>query len=81
MIRVRMGLHTGECSERDGDYFGTTVNRAARLEALAHGGQIVAVGCDRRALERRVARRRGVADLGEHRLKDLATPEQVFQVG
>jgi class 3 adenylate cyclase len=37
-IRVRMGLHTGVCEERDGDYFGPVVNRAARLEAVAHGG-------------------------------------------
>ncbi|HEY5171956.1 MAG TPA: adenylate/guanylate cyclase domain-containing protein, partial [Acidimicrobiia bacterium] len=37
-IRVRMGLHSGTCEERDGDYFGSVVNRAARLEAIAHGG-------------------------------------------
>ena len=41
-LRVRMGLHTGEVEERDGDYFGTSVNRAGRLVALAHGGQVVA---------------------------------------
>jgi hypothetical protein len=40
-LRVRMGLHTGEADERDGDYFGAEVNRAARLMAVAHGGQIV----------------------------------------
>ena len=38
---VRMGLHTGEAAERDGNYFGPSVNRAARLMSLAHGGQIV----------------------------------------
>jgi class 3 adenylate cyclase len=41
LIRVRMGVHTGEVQERDGDYFGPAVNRAARLMAIAHGGQIV----------------------------------------
>ena len=41
VIRVRMGLHTGEAVERDGDYFGPAVNRAARLMAAAHGGQVV----------------------------------------
>src|SRR6516162_3029537 len=40
-LRVRMGLHTGEAELREGDYFGTTVNRAARLVAVGHGGQIV----------------------------------------
>jgi class 3 adenylate cyclase len=41
-LRVRMGLHTGEAELRDGDYYGPAVNRAARLMACAHGGQIVA---------------------------------------
>jgi class 3 adenylate cyclase len=41
-IGTRMGLHTGEVEERDGNYFGSAVNRAARLMALAHGGQVVA---------------------------------------
>jgi class 3 adenylate cyclase len=40
-LRVRMGLHAGEVEQRDGDYFGTEVNRAARLMAVAHGGQTV----------------------------------------
>ena len=38
-LRVRMGLHTGEAVERDGDYFGSAVNRAARLMGAAHGGR------------------------------------------
>ena len=40
-VRVRMGIHTGEVEERDGNYFGTAVNRAARLMALGHGGQVL----------------------------------------
>jgi predicted ATPase/class 3 adenylate cyclase len=40
-LRVRMGLHTGEAVERDGDYFGPTVNRAARIMAAGHGGQVL----------------------------------------
>ena len=40
-LSVRMGLHTGEADERDGDYFGPVVNRAARLMGVAHGGQVV----------------------------------------
>ena len=76
-LRVRMGLHTGEAAERDGDYFGTAVNRAARLMATANGGQVL---CSRSTADLAsgvVAFR----SLGEHRLRDLAAAEQVFQVG
>ncbi len=76
-IRVRMGLHTGEAAERDGDYFGTTVNRAARLMATAHGGQIV---CSRSTADL-VDGMVGLHGLGEHRLRDLSAAVQVFQVG
>jgi class 3 adenylate cyclase len=37
-LRIRIGIHIGECTERDGDYFGSAVNRAARLMGIAHGG-------------------------------------------
>src|SRR5690242_1957977 len=40
-LRVRMGAHTGAADLRDGDYYGTAVNKAARLMSVAHGGQIV----------------------------------------
>ena len=40
-VRVRMGIHTGEGEERDGNYFGPAVNRAARLMAIANGGQVI----------------------------------------
>ena len=43
-IRVRMGLHTGVCEEREGDYFGPVVNRTARLEGVAYGGQVLVSG-------------------------------------
>ena len=48
LIKVRMGINTGEVHERDGDYFGPPVNRAARLMAAGHGGQILHRGGDRR---------------------------------
>jgi class 3 adenylate cyclase len=41
VIRVRMGVHTGIARERDGDYFGPTLNRAARIMAAGHGGQVL----------------------------------------
>ncbi|HEU4752044.1 MAG TPA: adenylate/guanylate cyclase domain-containing protein, partial [Armatimonadota bacterium] len=49
-LRVRMALHTGTAQERDGDYFGPTVNRVARLLAAGHGGQVLVSGATRTLL-------------------------------
>ncbi|HEX5587923.1 MAG TPA: hypothetical protein VFZ17_11495, partial [Acidimicrobiia bacterium] len=79
-LRVRMGLHTGGASLRDGDYFGGSLNRAARLMAVAHGGQVV---CSRATADLARDDLPGgveLVDLGEHRLRDLSRPERVFQV-
>ncbi len=76
-LAVRMGIHTGETQERDGDYYGTAVNRAARLMAVAHGGQIL---CSRATVEVTGAEY-PVRSLGEHRLRDLGAPQEIFQVG
>ncbi len=59
-LRVRMGLHTGGAEIRDGDYYGPAVNRAARVSAAAHGGQVVVSHSDRGADPRRPPGRRGV---------------------
>jgi predicted ATPase/class 3 adenylate cyclase len=79
-LRVRMGLHAGEAEQRAGDYFGPTVNRTARLMATGHGGQVLlsasAAALAREGLPAGVS----LIDLGEHRLKDLGRPEQVFQL-
>lgn len=79
-LQVRMALHTGQVEERDGDYFGPSVNRVARLLAVGHGGQVllseVTAGLVRDGLDDGV----GLRDLGEHRLRDLSRPERVFQV-
>jgi hypothetical protein len=80
-MRVRMGLHVGEASATaSGDFVGFEVHRAARVAAVAHGGQVVlsAAACAvvRDALPRGAALR----DLGLHRLKDLGHPEQIFQL-
>jgi predicted ATPase/class 3 adenylate cyclase len=75
-IRVRMGLHTGEPMVTEEGYVGIDVHRAARIAAAGHGGQILLsqatrdlVGADR------------LRDLGVHRLKDLAAPERLYQLG
>ncbi len=75
-VTVRMGIHTGTTDERDGDYFGSTMNRAARLMAAGHGGQILLSAATAQLLGTG-----DLTDLGEQRLKDLATPERVYQVG
>ncbi|HXW43249.1 MAG TPA: adenylate/guanylate cyclase domain-containing protein [Streptosporangiaceae bacterium] len=79
-VRVRMGMHSGVCEERDGDYFGPVVNRAARLEAVAHGGQVLASGATAELLSESLPGGVSLRDLGSHRLKDLGRPEQVFQL-
>jgi predicted ATPase/class 3 adenylate cyclase len=79
-ILVRMGLHTGACEERDGDYFGPVVNRAARLEAAAHGGQVLVSGATAELLADSLADGVRLRDLGPHRLRDLGRPEEVYQL-
>jgi predicted ATPase/class 3 adenylate cyclase len=79
-LRARVGIHTGVAELRDGDYFGSAVNRAARLEAIAHGGQIVCSQATADLARDVVAGGVGFLDLGEHGLRDLSRPERVFQV-
>jgi Adenylate and Guanylate cyclase catalytic domain len=74
---VRTGLHTGEAEQRDGDYFGTAVNHAARVMTVAHGGQIL---CSRVTAEL-AGEAFPVRSLGEPRLRDLGAAEELFQVG
>src|SRR5262249_11950076 len=79
-LRVRMGLHTGHADVRDGDYYGTAVNKAARLMSAANGGQILVSLATEELV--RDGLRDGVTleDLGEHRSRDLSRPERVFGV-
>ena len=79
-LRVRCGLHAGVVERRDNDYFGSPVNRAARIMSAAHGGQVLlsqaVVDCVREILPAAISLR----DLGRVRLKDLSSPEHVYQV-
>ncbi len=79
-IRVRIAVHSGECEERDDDYFGPTVNRIARLLGVGHGGQILVSGFAAQLTGERLPDSASLRDLGEHRLKDLGRPERVFQL-
>ena len=71
-LRVRMGLHTGPAEQRDDDYFGTAVNRAARIMSAAHGGQIVVSLACEELLRDAMPDEYALVDLGEHRLRDLS---------
>ena len=73
---ARMALHTGEAIERDCNYYGTEVNRAARLMALAHGGQVLMSDTAEVLVRSRVALR----PLGDHLLRGLRGTIPVFQV-
>ena len=74
-IRLRMGVHTGAPLVIDEGYVGADVHRAARIGAAGHGGQVL-VSSSTAALVEVPLR-----DLGEHRFKDLAAAERIFQVG
>jgi predicted ATPase len=74
-LPVRMGLATGEAELRDGDYFGTVLNRAARVMAAGHGGQILLAGSTAGLLSGL-----DLTDLGPRRLRDLPTAVGLFQV-
>ena len=74
-VPVRMGLATGEAELRDGDYFGTVLNRAARVMAAGHGGQVLLDGTTA-ALCSSI----DLIALGPRRLRDIAKPVEMFQV-
>jgi predicted ATPase len=74
-LPVRMGLATGEAELRDGDYFGAVLNRAARVMAAGHGGQILLAESTASLLSAV-----DLVDLGPRRLRDLPTPIGVFQL-
>ncbi|GIV98593.1 MAG: hypothetical protein KatS3mg057_3250 [Herpetosiphonaceae bacterium] len=79
-FRVRIALHSGAAEERDGDYFGPTLNRIARLRDAAHGGQILLSLAAQQLLYSQLPPGVTLRDLGRRRLKDLAHPEHIFQV-
>ena len=79
-LRVRMALHGGEADERGGDYFGTAVNRVARLLSAGHGGQILVSDVAAAALDDPLPDGVALRHLGTFQLKDLRAPERVYQV-
>jgi len=78
-LRVRMGVHVGVAQQRAADFYGPPVNRAARITAAAHGGQVL-LSADAARLADPLPAEAGLRDLGEHRLRDLAQPQHIFQL-
>src|SRR5215472_4691846 len=79
-VRVRMGLHTGAGIVSNGNYVGLDVNRAARICAAGHGGQVLLSQATRDQVAKELIAGQGIRDLGKHRLKDLPRREEIYQL-
>ncbi len=79
-IRVRMGLHSGEAHLAGADYGGFEVNRAARVAAVGHGGQIVVSGPTYELIADALPAGVEARDLGRYVLKDVPRPERLYQL-
>ncbi len=79
-IRVRVAVYTGEVEAHDDDYFGTSVNRGARVRSLAFGGQILLGSRAAELLGPHCPPGAALVDLGPRELKDLSEPERVYEL-
>lgn len=79
-LKVRMGLHTGAADFRDDDYFGTALNRAARIMSAAHGGQVLLSAATAELVRGNLPEGVTLREMGEHRLRGLLNPERLLQV-
>lgn len=79
-VRVRIGLHSGEAYLSGDDYGGFEVNRAARIAAAGHGGQIVLSDPTRALIADALPEGVAIRDLGRHALRDVPHPERLFQL-
>ena len=79
-IAVRMGIHLGEAEVRGGDWFGSTLNRAARVMSIAHGGQVVVTNAVADAVRHLLPEGASLLDLGVHHLRDVSRSERLWQL-
>ena len=79
-LKSRMGLHTGEAELREGDYFGQTLNRAARIMSAGHGGQILISDVVAQVAREHLSAGVSLLDLGEHYLKGVVQAEKIYQI-
>ncbi len=79
-LLIRIGIHTATVELADGDYLGPDVNRAARIEAAGHGGQVLVSASARELAAAALGSDLELVDLGRHELRGLTRPEQIYQV-
>lgn len=79
-LRLKFGVHLGEAISVSGGFVGLSINRVARISAVAHGGQVVVSEETVRRVEVENPGRLEFVDLGRHRLKDLSEPQRLFQL-
>jgi len=79
-LRLRCGMHAGAIEQRDGDYFGSAVNRAARIMGIAHGGQALMSRVVAELVRDQLTAEVSLRDLGAVQLRDLSGSEHVFQI-
>ncbi|MGZ9086794.1 MAG: ATP-binding protein, partial [Rhodoplanes sp.] len=79
-LPLRCGLHAGIDERRDGDFYGRAVNRAARIMSAAHGGQMLLSKAVADQVSGMLPEGVSLRDLGHVRLRDLSSPEHIFQV-
>ncbi len=79
-LRVRIALHTGAADWRAGDYYGSTVNRCARVRGLAHGGQTLLSQATAELIRDDLPAGLHLVELGTYPLKGLSRPETVYQL-
>ena len=79
-LRIRVGVHTGEVEQEDGDYVGTALNVVSRLMSAAHGGQIVISHGTMALAGHHMPENVSLVDLGEFQLRGLAEPQRIFQL-
>ena len=75
-----MGIHTGEAEMREGDYYGGTLNRAARIMSIGHGGQILISDVTAQLIRDHLPENISLHNLGSHHLKGLLQPERIHQI-
>ena len=80
LLNVRMALHTGSLQANDGDYHGPVINRAARIEGAASGGQVIVSDATRALTEHSLPEGVSLMDLGRYTLRGMASPEHLFQM-